>query len=376
MKINHGMTWALTFGALGLLTLLLFRPKPHFILPTYPQSVIDGRGERISIPDNAPIAAYSWEFLTETHRPDRLSGRSNRIRAMLRGFTDFMPTRIYRYVYDDDHYWHDASTLETMLKNNQDTIVVGATWFHNHAVSPAELRRLGIIALETGGIRAKDADTKIIQETQLYNELIAQPVFGQQQIHRYMQEMAQFHHDFKPPTNPDDCPRVLGVGAPSDDWSKVSIGGDENAPDTCRDDGSRDAAGRFRALGRQQDAERILAIDPDLIITSTDARKFMADPRWQGLKAVKTRHVYTTNPAFTGFSYNIDNRPFALRLNAEIIHPERMIPQVRSLLRAHYYDAYGYRLSDQEIDQLLSVPQNSQSAGSDRFSATSGMHSQ
>lgn len=376
MKTYHGSAWVIVFLTLGLMSLLLLRPQPVFKPRSYSRSITDARGVTVSIPENARVAAYSWEFLTETHRPDRLSGRSERIRNMLRGYRYFMPVRVYRAVFDNDAYWHDTSTLETLLASSNNTVIAGATWFHNHAIGADELRALGVIALDVDGTNSVTADEKIARETTIYNEIINQPAFAQTLIARYQQDYSSFHADYKAPTNPIDCPRIAGVGAPDNDWSKVSMGGGDTpaeAGQKCDENGTRDAVAGFRARGRQQDAERVLAVDPDIImLMGTDARKFMQDPRWQGLKAVHSRRVYTSEPAFSGYSYNIDNRPFAARWSAEVIHPELIKPRVRQLLRDHYQAAYGYHLSQEELDGLLSVKQNSQSAGYERFFAAKG----
>jgi hypothetical protein len=66
-----------------------------------------------------------------------------------------------------------------------------------------------------------------------------------------------------------------------------------------------------------------------------------------------------------GLTYN----PLWERWMAEIAHPDRMPGSLRSRLRAHLEDLYSYHLSDAEIDDLLNIAANRNSAGYERFRA-------
>jgi len=92
-------------------------------------------------------------------------------------------------------------------------------------------------------------------------------------------------------------------------------------------------------------------------------KDFMQDPRWLGLKAVRNRRVYRWAQT------NLTFRPAAIRWLAEIAHPERLQPEVRRLSRDRMLEEFGYRLSDEQIDEMLHVAENSSSIGTARFTS-------
>jgi hypothetical protein len=110
------------------------------------------------------------------------------------------------------------------------------------------------------------------------------------------------------------------------------------------------------------DAERLLILDPEMIFSARgDPRKFMEDSIWQGLKAVQERRVYKWT------QYGLTYKPIQIRWMAELVHPERLQPKARQMLRDRVISEFGYRLSDEEIDRVLNVEENSGSAGAERF---------
>jgi ABC-type Fe3+-hydroxamate transport system substrate-binding protein len=112
------------------------------------------------------------------------------------------------------------------------------------------------------------------------------------------------------------------------------------------------------------DAEIILAIDPDIVLNRWP-QDFMQDPRWQGLKAVKERRVYSCGVGY-GFNAMLLDQAH-LYLKAEIFQPERMTPRVRQLVRERVLEEFDYRLSDDQIDEMLNAKGNSSSRGFERF---------
>jgi iron complex transport system substrate-binding protein len=52
---------------------------------------------------------------------------------------------------------------------------------------------------------------------------------------------------------------------------------------------------------------------------------------------------------------------------AELAHPDRLQPKLREQYRDHFLKAYSYRLSDDEIDNLLRIDESKDSVGYARF---------
>ena len=129
-----------------------------------------------------------------------------------------------------------------------------------------------------------------------------------------------------------------------------------------------------RWMENRLDAERVLAIDPDIILLTgsrdfphagESPQEFMHDPRWRDLKAVKEKCVYRM---FGGGGLGgIIFQPLYDRFMAEIAHPDRLQPKLRQLLRDRILTEFNYRLSDDEIDEMLNVDENSGSDGAERF---------
>ena len=359
-KNSHGGFWVEGFICIGLMTLPLLHSLPIAHLPQYERSVVDTRGIQVSIPENAKVVAFPRAYLPETHAPERL------FKNTLTHQIDFMLSHLYPALFVNDTFKSDAGTLESILARDSDIVTLGNIWIANNVISAEELRGLGVVSLDISGGHGRDE--QIAEQARVTNEVIGQPAFGMEAINRYRREFNIFRNDFQPLQTDVERPRFMRLGASNKNWSNIFIARYDQRETTLSDIGARDAVEGFHALGRQQDAERVLAIDADVILLMTsDAREFMRDPRWRGLKAVRTRHVYTNNPAFNGYIHDIDHLAFSTRWLAEILHPNRIEPKVRELLREHYMQSYGYMLRDDEIDEYLCIKQNSESAGYRRF---------
>ena len=176
--------------------------------------------------------------------------------------------------------------------------------------------------------------------------LIGNPEIAEPRIDSYCQAVIDLQQELQPAT----LARRLRVSALGEDRGNLSRAG------------VVDAEWDFNALG--DDEERLLALDPDIIFITglvASPREFMRDPRRQGLKAVLERRVYKR------FGGSIVTKPIAMRWIAEIAYPERLQPKVRQQLRDRILDAFGYRLSEDQIDRMLNVNENSSSAGAERF---------
>jgi hypothetical protein len=60
-------------------------------------------------------------------------------------------------------------------------------------------------------------------------------------------------------------------------------------------------------------------------------------------------------------------KPIETRWMAEVAHPDRLQPKVRQILRDRMMNEFGYRFSEDQIDQQLHVTENADSVGIERF---------
>ncbi len=344
--------WLGPFVLLGCVSLVLTRPAPVFPPPAHSRLVSDANGAEVAIPlPFGGVVGLVSDWLQKTHAPEAVleAGRP-RDRA---GFADSTLGRIFPQLARNESLWHvDAGTMESVLAHDH-----GGVYFSGG------VRRFGLPEIDVwrkGPIGSvDDVVTTLIR---VMNAVAGQPGRSEHLINDYRQEFDALHADLQPETL-TRLPRIAGIVCADDDWSHVwARGGGDSLV------GAVDAAEGLQALGRQDDSERILAMDPDLIVLAVGtAREFMRDPRWQGLKAVQARRVYQNVTPLRGYTFDSDNAALGERWLAELVHPERLQPKLRGLLREHYVKSYGYRLTDAEIDDLLRVEPNLASSGYARF---------
>ncbi len=348
--LSRELSWLAPFLCLGLIALALLRPWPVFPAPAHSRIVTDADGVKVAIPvPLRGVVAWASDFLQKTHAPEiLLEGGGTRERAW---FASTLVSRLYPQVLESDGLWNEPSDAESLLAQDS-----GAVYFGR-----ADRRRLGLITFATWA-RRESTDETIFSMTRVMNAALGQEARGEAFIADYRLAFANLQQELQPQTL-TELPSLIGVVCPPGNWSRLTAwdGADARA-------GVRGAAESYLATGREQDAERILAMNSDMIILFVgDVQDFLHDPRWQGLKAVRDRRVYGNNPNLHGYTFDLDNVPLSTRWIAELAHPERLQPKFRELLRDHYLEAYGYRLSDEEIDELLRLDQNRETAGYARF---------
>jgi iron complex transport system substrate-binding protein len=124
--------------------------------------------------------------------------------------------------------------------------------------------------------------------------------------------------------------------------------------------------------------DQLLALDPDAILldsprndpTDNTPTAIYAIPQMQALRAVRARRVYEV-PA-GAFQGELVDEPLMMEWLLEILRPTRVRPMLRSMLRQTYCQVYGYRLSEDQIDQALLLDANGSSAGYERLDRDNG----
>ncbi len=123
------------------------------------------------------------------------------------------------------------------------------------------------------------------------------------------------------------------------------------------------------------DPERLLALDPDVIIllptrfTYPDSPlpDFLAQAWAPGLKAVRDRRVYAMPPMFVPLGSDIVQIPLYTRWMAEILHPDALKPELRGQIVATAVRELGVTATRAEVDRVLAVDSNGSMAHYDRF---------
>ncbi len=137
--------------------------------------------------------------------------------------------------------------------------------------------------------------------------------------------------------------------------------------------GAENAAPRAGGAFGAPNLERLLALDPDVILldgprndtTTAIPQMIYEQPQFTPLRTVRERRVYKIPTS--AFSIQAVDDTLLLRWLAEIFYPVQMDRSLRQEYRQTYGEVYHYALSEDEIDRALLLEKNKLSAGYDRF---------
>jgi ABC-type Fe3+-hydroxamate transport system substrate-binding protein len=356
-RLRREAFWLLPFLFLGCTTLALLRPWAG-IQSAYAGSRVirDSAGKEVSVPEPLPgiVSGMAWTgtFLERTNGIDALVkvGLPERRPAPGRDLL----TRIFPRLSDDATLWDFPADFESIVAQDAGYVYLAGGAHSDY------FDYFGLSSVSATPPDMKDIDNFMFTSTRVWNELIGRREQADGFMRRYIREYADTVSELHPHAV-ENRPRALALVSPSEDWTRCYGWGEFDAR-VALNDASED----YVALGRESDAERILAMNPELIILFVgDYAGFMRDPRWRGLDAVRTRRVYE-NIDPNRSALNIA-RSLGARWVAELAYPERLRPRLREMLRKHYRESYDYALSEGEIDEILNVAGNRDAAGYARF---------
>ncbi|MDR1084315.1 MAG: hypothetical protein LBP22_05500 [Deltaproteobacteria bacterium] len=345
--------WLLPFTAMVFLSMVLLRSAPEFPQPDPRQIriILDVEENETPVPEPFLGVVGGLDFLQKTHASDMLAkigGPKNRPRY---GDGELI-FWFYPLLVRDPKMWDFPTDLESVLAHDR-----GYVYFD------LDLKRFGLYAVTCSPrITVPDPDDYISRQTLCLNRLINKPDQGRTFMSGYHLNISNLLGELRLETEVQR-PRVVTLVYSHDDWTRLWGGHDLD-----QRLGFRNAADGLMALGRGSEAERILAMDPDMIILYVgDALRFMQDPRWRGLRAVQEKKVYGSIGRLHHYTFDLDTVPLWFRWLAELAYPDRLEPKLRTLIREHYENNYGYRFKDEELDWLLRLDENRFSVNYDRF---------
>lgn len=386
-KIIGEAGWFAPFVCLCLISTGLLRPRQHIRPVEHSRIVIDGAGDKVAIEEPFRGVVLTWGawsiggYLENTRAPQTVmngGGASQR-----EEFSKRLMSKIYPQVLSNDRYWDPVnggwtqrakSEIEGLLRYD-----AGAYLGNGGALGMLpELRRVGLPAFSL--IKSFDSkqnwDEQCMITVRAENRLIGQPQTGEALIAHNQRRVAELARELQPETL-THRPRILVMGAATlhptvtqPNIRRLYIKSPQNPYQLyILRAGATNASQGW--IGEQPDAERILAMDPDYIFLmwyGEGPQEFMHDPRWKVLQAVRNKRVYRipSNPGGGGLT-GLIFQPISVRWMAEILHPDRLEPETRAMLRDTYLEEFGYRMSEEEIDKQLWVSENAGSAGAERF---------
>jgi iron complex transport system substrate-binding protein len=384
-EYHRELVWILPFLCVALMVTSLLRPQRQFSAPTHNRVVIDGAGVKVAIEEPFRGVVFTWGawgvggYLANTRAPQTVLNAGGPEDREWFGKHDIM-SKVYPQVLNDDRYWDPdngdwaqraKSEIEGLMRYN-----AGAYLGNGGEMGMVPiLRSVGLPALNllwTQRDLTKNWDDACYLSARVESTLTEQPQAGEALIARYKQAFADIKSELRPETLPHQ-PRVLMMGSSWEDRGYFYLKSVKNSYQIYFP-----PAGIINAseglTGDREDAERILAMDPDMIYLTgsrdswwptEDPQQFLRDPRWRGLKAVQTRRVYRV-PGGGGLG-GLLFQPIYNRWMAEMAHPDRMQPRVRQLLRDRFITEFNYRLSEDQIDEILNVDENGGLPGAERF---------
>ena len=382
-KSTRHLTWCVPFLCIALIALGLLRPKPTAQPPLRGHAVIDAEGVEAYIQEPFRGIALTWGawsadgYLMNTKSPDTIMNAGGPV-ARHRFDMYEWTSKIYPQVLRDDKYWNvrygdeiqrAKGDLEALYAFNPGVFLGNGGDF---GMVPF-LRRTGLPVLSLCWYRPEDNwDDCSYSAARIETSLIGHPEDGEALIARYKQAFADIKEELKPETIGKQ-PRMLLMMSSKNDWSffyLTTVGSSFQIylPRAAVENAS------IGNTGERIDAERLLAMDPDIIIlygshnapdSIESPQEFLRDPRWRGLKAVRERRVYRM--AGGGGLSGLVLQPIDVRWLAEVAHPDRLQPRVRQIMRDRFLTEFNYQLSEEQIDKYLNVEENRGMRGAERF---------
>lgn len=375
--------WAVPFASLIVIALALLRPDPQVPQPESSRVVTDmlGRQVRLALPFKGVAvtwAARATDYLSETGSPDDIVRMGANKREIL---TRSLLGKIFPALLAKDAIWDTKAIaygrgpnaeVETLLAFKDPSVFLGG-----YRMVPVFER----VGLPVAGLKWDDKsnDVMLIGRAKMHSAISGNPERGQALIARYHQALRELEQELQPGTL-GSWPRVLYMTSMTKNkrllwyWNSADPfnvyfprAGMENAvPSTTL---------TTKSTMVRPDAERVLLSDPDIVLlfdspfipNRQSPTEFMADPRWQGMKAVAAKRVYRLPTAYPLDMRGIGLMPVMVRLMAELSHPDRLQPKVRTMVRDYMLADFGYQMSEDDIDAALKLDENGGSAGFERF---------
>ncbi len=378
---NRELTWIAPLLCLCLIVLGLLRPTQKSPAPAAARLIRSLDGVLVPVEEPYRGTVFTWcsfgvgGYLEQTRAPQTVLMAGGAAEREWFGLRDLM-SRIYPNVLKEDRYWDmrngdialkDKTGVEVLLSYNAGAYIADC----GDAGMIPLLREVGLPSVYLNW-HEKDGNESSYAQARVETALVGDPARGEALIARNKQAWSDLKRELKLDTMAS-YPRVLMMGSSVLDWSYFYLKTMRNSyqqyfPPAGVDNASRDWS------GDRQDAERILAMDPEIIyltgrhdylFPTENPQEFMQDPRWRDLKAVKEKRVYRMfgEGGLGGIIY----QPLYDRFMAEVAHPDLLQPTLRQMIRDRIQSEFNYRLSDDELDEMLNVEENAGSAGAERF---------
>ena len=372
------MGWFIPFASIGLVSFTLLRPLPVYPPPQYNRIVTDARGSKVHIAEPFTGAAFTWGtgigavgFLEASKEPNALILAGTEGERQGHIDKNEIITKLFPNIFLNKTLWSSKAYEKGQYASLEKALAYNPGVYLTSKLGPGELlRKVGLPVLYLGSNEHKTWDDYIFSAARVSCEVVGHPQRAEELIAYYKEQYAEIAKELNLLTCKHPRILIMGTDKEAGPFYVKSVKNDYEI--------YLPRAGVLNAskgwTGERVDTERILGMDPDYIFLMAAGKdiqipqQFMNDPRWSGLKAVRDKRVYRMFDVSGGGLLGLVLQPVSVRWMAEITHPEAMKTGTREMLRRVYLHEFGYRLSDQQIDEELHINVNKDSTGYERFS--------
>lgn len=327
-------------------------------------TIVDQRGHTVTLDGPADKVAFTVMpapsiFAAVDRSYDRIVGINQSTLAANRGgmFATMFPASTESEVVAGSDF---IPNLETLLELDPDVVV---QWGDRgpDVIAPIESAGFPVVGLEYG------TQDDLEQWITLFAQLAGKPDRGQHLIDWQRAEQAEMRARVAEQQGPR--PRAMILSRTGDTYSTTSPKGYDGFQFDLV--GADLVTQGFIAEAGQVGPEQILSWNPEVIMLSgfdeSTPADVYADPRLANVSAVQNKRVYKT--PLGGYRWQVPSAesPLMWAWMNRIMYPGTRDGQLRADIRAGFDDLFDYRISEDEIDQVLRLDLNKDAAGYDQF---------
>lgn len=327
-------------------------------------AIVDQRGETITLDGPADRVAFTVMpapsiFAAVDRSYDRIVGINQSTLVANQGgmFATMFPASAQSPVVAGSDF---VPNVETLLQLDPDVVV---QWGDRGTgvTEPIESAGFPVVGLEYG--TQEDLEAWIT----LFAEIAGKPERGEELVARQHAEITEMRE--KVAAQDGERPRAMILSKTGDTYSTTSATGYDGFQFDLV--GADLVTQGFVSDSGQVNPEQILAWNPEVIMLSgfdkSTPADIYADPRLASVSAVQNKRVYKT--PLGGYRWQVPGAesPLMWQWMHQVLYPGERTGELRDDMRAAFDDLFAYRISEEEIDQVLRFDLNGDAANYDQF---------
>lgn len=327
-------------------------------------ALVDQRGETITLDGPADRVAFTVMpapsiFAAVDRSYDRIVGINQSTLVANQGgmFATMFPASAQSPVVAGSDF---VPNVETLLQLDPDVVV---QWGDRGTgvTEPIESAGFPVVGLEYG--TQQDLEAWIT----LFAEIAGKPERGEELVAWQHAEIAEMRE--KVAARDGERPRAMILSKTGDSYSTTSATGYDGFQFDLV--GAELVTEGFVSDSGQVNPEQILDWNPAVIMLSgfdkSTPADIYADPRLASVSAVQNKRVYKT--PLGGYRWQVPGAesPLMWQWMHQVLYPGERTGELRDDIRAAFDDLFAYRISEEEIDQVLRFDMNGDAANYDQF---------